>query len=213
MKKLAIAAVVVGMIGLIALTAVFGFGLSRAFAQGPTPRATPGPFGYGGMMGWMYGDGLGADWHAQMQSVVAKSLGMSVDDLNAQLRQGKTIAQIAQSKEVSLTKLRDDVLAAEQAFVQQAVKDGRLTQAQADAIVQHMSAMANYWGANGGGCPGWTGTAGYGFGPGGMMGGFGGTGATAPGVTNGTWRGGMMGGFRGSMMGGYGPWATPTPTK
>jgi hypothetical protein len=114
-----------------------------------------------------------------------------VDQLNAELRAGKTIAQIAESKNVSLTQLHDAVQAAHKAIIQQAVKDGKLTQAQADWMIQRIDAMDKYWDANGGACPGWTGNWGAGY-PGAMMGGFG--------------RGGMM-------WGGRGPWTPPTTTR
>jgi hypothetical protein len=197
MRKLVAVAVVLGAL------AALGLGATIAFAQGPTP--TPPAPGFGPMhggFGMMGGFGFGADWSTKMQDAVAKALGLTLDQLNAELRAGKTIAQIAQSKEISLTKLHDDVLAAHKALIQQAVKDGtlRVTQAQADWMIQHMDAMDAYFDANGGACPGWTGAAG--FGPG-MMGGYGAR------VAPGNLRGGMMGGFqpnagfRGGMMGGW----------
>jgi len=161
MKKIVLVAVLLGVVG------AFGLGMAVALAQGPVQPPAPGL-----APGWMHGGlGLGfdADWHSQMQSAVANALGMTPDDLNAQLRAGKTIAQIAQSKNIDLTKLHDAVQAAHKALIQQAVKDGKLTQAQADAVLQRMNAMDQYWDASGG-CPGWTGsTPGPGYGPGWMM--------------------------------------------
>ncbi len=179
MKKIVVVAVLLGVM------AALGLGATLAMAQGPLPGQPPST-GVG--PGWMRGGfGFNADWQTQMQGAVAKALGITLDDLNAQLRAGKTIAQIAQSKNIDLTKLHDDVQAAHKALVQQAVKDGKLTQAQADAMLQRMDAMDQYLTANGGTCPGLTGGAGVG-----MMGG-----TFAPGA-----------GIRGGMMGGR--WTPPT---
>ena len=160
MKKIVVVAVLLGVV------AALGLGATLAFAQGPVTGQPPAP-GFGPMRGFGGGFGLNADWHAQMQGAVAKALGVPLDDLNAQLRAGKTIAQIAQSKNIDLTKLHDDVQAAHKALIQQAVKDGKLTQAQADLMLQRMDAMDKYFDANGGTCPGLAGGAGFGRG---MMG-------------------------------------------
>ncbi len=160
MKKVVVVAVLLGVV------AALGLGATLALAQGPVQPPAPG-FGPGGRRGAF---GLNADWQTPMQGAVAQALGITLDDLNAQLRAGKTVAQIAQSKNISLTKLHDDVQAAHKALIQQAVKDGKLTQAQADAMLSRLDAMHQYFTANGGTCPGLTGGAG--FGPG-MMGGRG----------------------------------------
>jgi hypothetical protein len=209
-RKLIWIAALAGVVLMLGLLSILGIEMGIASAQGPTPTPPSGFFGWGSMMGWgMGGFGPDSEWHTQMQSAVAKALGMTLDELNMQLRSGKTIAQIAQSKDISLTKLHDDVQAAHKALLQQAVKDGKLTQAQADWMTQRMDAMDQWFDANGGACPGWTGAAA--FGPGGMM----------HGGMMGNWRGpgAMMGRFRGpgGMMPGYGPWGgqvspTATPT-
>lgn len=170
MKKIVVVAVLLGILSAL------GLGATLALAQGPVQPPAPGSG-----PGWMHGGfglGFNADWRSQMQGAVAKALGMTLDELNAQLRAGKTIAQIAQDKKIDLTKLHDDVQAAHKALIQQAVKDGKLTQAQADAMLQRMDTMDKYFDANGGTCPGLAGGAGVGrgmmggaFGPGrGMMG-------------------------------------------
>jgi len=59
------------------------------------------PAGYGpGNHGAMTGQG-----HDQMQSAFAKALGISVDDLNAQLKAGKTVPEIASAKGIDLSTL------------------------------------------------------------------------------------------------------------
>jgi hypothetical protein len=186
MKKIVVVAVLLGVV------ATLGLGATLALAQGPTPTPPTAPgFGPGWMRGG-FGFGLrfNADLSTQMQTAVAKALGMTLDELNAQLRAGKTIAQIAQDKKIDLTKLHDDIQAAHKAIIQQAVKDGKLTQAQADWMLQRIDAMDKYLEANGGTCPGLAGGAG--FGPGMMGGAF-----------------GPSAGFRGGMMG-RGFWTAPT---
>jgi hypothetical protein len=63
---------------------------------------------------------------------IAKVLGMSVDDLQAKLQAGKTLAQIAAEKKIDKATLIDKLVAACTSSLAAAVKDGRLTQAQAD---------------------------------------------------------------------------------
>ncbi len=64
----------------------------------------------------------------------AKTLGMSTSALTSALRGGKTLLVLAREKNVDVTKLRTAIADAEKAAVDQAVKDGKLTQAQADSI-------------------------------------------------------------------------------
>ncbi len=69
----------------------------------------------------------------------AKTLGMSTGDLTSALRGGKTLLDIAREKNVDVTKLRTAIADAEKAAVDQAVKDGKLTKAQADSIKANMT--------------------------------------------------------------------------
>jgi hypothetical protein len=68
----------------------------------------------------------------------AKALGMSTSDLETQLRQGKTIAQVAKSKGVDVNKVIDAMVAAAQSKLDDAVHNGRLTQQQADALATRL---------------------------------------------------------------------------
>ena len=111
-----------------------------------------------------------------MRTATAKALGLSLADLDAQLKAGKTISQIATEKKLDVTKLHDTLLVAHKALINQAVKDGKLTKEQGDWMIQRMDTMDKYYDANGG-CLMTTGNvpANYpnGFQPGGMMGGRG----------------------------------------
>jgi hypothetical protein len=66
----------------------------------------------------------------------ADKLGVSAEDLRAALRDGKTIADVAKSKDVAVSDVVDAMVAAVKTDLAQAVKDGRLSQADAD---QHLS--------------------------------------------------------------------------
>jgi lambda repressor-like predicted transcriptional regulator len=101
-------------------------------------------------------------------TVIAKALGMTEADLMTAMRGGKTITQLAQEKNVSTDTIVNALVAAEKAQLDQAVADGRLTQAQADALLKVARVMAPSYLEG-------TGKFGGKFGPG-MMGGRGGHG-------------------------------------
>ena len=63
----------------------------------------------------------------------AKTLGMTSADLTTAL-QSKTLLALAQEKNVDVTKLRTSIADAEKAAIDQAVKDGTLSQTQADSL-------------------------------------------------------------------------------
>jgi hypothetical protein len=71
---------------------------------------------------------------------VAGMLGVSEDTLRAQLQSGKTLAEIAKSKNISQSTLVSKLVAAAKARIAADVKAGRLTQAQADAIAKDLTA-------------------------------------------------------------------------
>lgn len=66
--------------------------------------------------------------------IVAKALGISAAELRLALTSGKTVADLATAKNVTLQSIEDALTAQRKADVAQAVKDGLLTQAQADAM-------------------------------------------------------------------------------
>lgn len=73
-----------------------------------------------------------------MLDAAAQKLGMTAADLIAQLRSGQTLAQIAQSKGVAEQEVINAALAAAKTQLDQAVANGSLTQAQADAIYTNL---------------------------------------------------------------------------
>ena len=63
----------------------------------------------------------------------AKTLGITTSELTTTLKT-KTLLDLATEKKVDVTKLRTAIADAEKAAIDQAVKDGKLTQAQADTM-------------------------------------------------------------------------------
>ena len=64
----------------------------------------------------------------------AKTLGVTTTDLTTALRGGKTLLDVAREKNIDVAKLRTAIADAEKAAIDQAVKDGKLTQEQADKL-------------------------------------------------------------------------------
>ena len=130
-------AAVVGVVALIALFGVMVVG--TAFAQSGTPgtQATPTaptdrPFGFG--------KGFGFGGSTASFDAMATALNLTPTQLFEQLHSGKTLAEIAQAQNVDLTKVQEAAnatrLQAMKDRINQAVKDGAMTQAQADWLLQ-----------------------------------------------------------------------------
>ncbi len=92
--------------------------------------------------------------HGVVLQSAAQVLGMSSDDLTAQLRQGKSLAQIAQEKGISTDDFKSRLLSQVDQQLAQLVQQGRLTQQQADGLKQsiqnNIDAIVN---AHGRPCP------------------------------------------------------------
>jgi hypothetical protein len=84
-------------------------------------------------LGRMGGAG-GYGYDEVMLPALAKALGMTQEQLQAQFAAGKSALDIATAKGISAEKLQADFLAAHKVALQQMVKDGKLTQAQADLM-------------------------------------------------------------------------------
>jgi hypothetical protein len=133
-KKLAVVA------GALAIIAVIGAILvGTVFAQTATPpsQTTPnilkGPVWGPGLDLW--GGGSTATFDA-----AAKALNLTPTQLFDQLHSGKTLAEVAQAQGVDLQTVQNAITAARtQAMkdaINQAVQNGRMTQAQADWLIQ-----------------------------------------------------------------------------
>jgi hypothetical protein len=160
-KKMLLPAIVVAAALVVVLA-------GAAFAQTATPNtATPQPNGQqaapsqgtqppqggprmGGMpgLGGMLGGGR-QDWTEF--DAEASALKLTPTQLFEQLHSGKTLSDIATAQGVDLSTVQQAVqnarTEAEKAAIAQAVKDGRMTQAQADWLLQ---GIQNGWGGFGG---------------------------------------------------------------
>lgn len=65
----------------------------------------------------------------------AAALNLSVDELASLKQQGKTIAEIAAEKGISLEEAVDKILSRDRAYLDELVKSGKLTQEQAESIL------------------------------------------------------------------------------
>ncbi len=139
--------------------------LSRNQADALRERAALGPapgwFGMGpwhggwGHRGWGRGYWGGKVlWNNQILDAAASALGMTRDDLLTELRNGKTLGEVADARNVDRQRVRDAVTAAYKARLDAAVQEGGLTQAQADRLLQRFQ-DADVLNAGLGGCRGW----------------------------------------------------------
>ena len=142
MKKILVIAVLVA-----ALTAAFA---TSAFAAGPTTPTTPvagSGFGYGAGngihapgTGLAQGAGTGArrgapEWAGDNEDV-AKILGLTVEQLQTERLSGKSLAQIVGANKDTLVA---QLLEARTANVNDLLKAGKITQAQADYMLSNMA--------------------------------------------------------------------------
>jgi hypothetical protein len=155
-------------------------GVGVAFAQGGRPPV--GPNGYG----WM---------HDYVEQALAAKLGLTEKQVEDQFAAGKPMYQIALDNGIKQADLATFMTEVHKEALAKAVKDGAITQQQADWMLQRMQTMyQNGYGP--GNCPMYNGQGapfgrGRGFGP------------------------GMMGARSGDRGAGYGPgpiWSQGTPT-
>ena len=144
-------ATLVTVVGVVAVGAV-------AFAQEP-PWRPPfssklpfhGPFGGGrghspdSMLGHGPDGPLGMSfeeaqaYREQMGKAFAEALGISVEELEAAIAEGRTPCEIVEAQGLDAAEVWDATASAHQELLQQAVADGLLTQRQADWISQRMA--------------------------------------------------------------------------
>lgn len=134
---------VAAVVGAAALVAVLGlFVVGSVFAQGPTPTPRTGAPSSGPPRGGAWGRvcrGAGI-----VSDAVAKLLGMTREEIYSERAAGKTLSEIAKEKGVTDQQVIDAMVAGEQQVIEQALKDGKITQAQADWLIARMKAMAPF---------------------------------------------------------------------
>lgn len=87
-----------------------------------------GDMGRGGKMGGFMGGG-------QSREAIAGALGITTQELDTQLRSGKTLAELAAGKEQAV---KDAIVAAEKTRLDQAVAGGKITQDQANQRLEQL---------------------------------------------------------------------------
>lgn len=90
------------------------------------------------------GPGPGGLRHGLLPGAVAELLDMTPEELWQEQADGKTLSQIAQEKGISDQQLIDAMLAAQKEAIEQALADGRITQEQADWLLERMEAMTPF---------------------------------------------------------------------
>jgi hypothetical protein len=130
----------VGALALIAVGGVLAAGTVAAQTTPPeaTPQAAPGAPPVGKGLGRGLGM-MGGGWTSQFDAV-AKALNLTPAQLFEQLHSGKSLSDIAAAQGVDLAKVQEalnaDRIQAMKDAIAQAVKDGKMTQAQADWLLQ-----------------------------------------------------------------------------
>ena len=135
-------------VALVVLMLVGLTGATLVFAQDPTPEF-PIPFGrhgggrgmggFGGrdMMGG-FGEAGGGQW--TMFDTAAETLGLTPEELFAELHAGKSLEEVAEEQGVEIETVQDtmneDRAEARLEMIEQAVEDGTLTQEQADWMLE-----------------------------------------------------------------------------
>ncbi len=147
MKKLILIAVLVAALAALlagtvlaagpATPAVQGYGPGSGMrAQGNTQTA-PAAGCANGMAAGSRMRGGAPEWAGDSEAVQTL-LGLTAEQLQAERQAGKSLVQIAADKGVSEDKLIGAILDGKKADLAALVADGKLTQAQADLMIQHM---------------------------------------------------------------------------
>ncbi len=91
-------------------------------------------FGLRGAAGQAVRRGIGS-----VVNEAATTIGIDQQSLSGELMQGKSIAQVAAEHNISRDTLKQGILSVEKANLQQAVGQGKLTQTQADTLLQGLT--------------------------------------------------------------------------
>jgi hypothetical protein len=86
------------------------------------------------------GDRVRAKIEVNVAEITANLAHIDNATLKSELQQGKSFAQIAQEHGVGRDTLKNAIISAEKTQLDNAVKNGNLTQQQADTIAQNLSA-------------------------------------------------------------------------
>ena len=121
---------------LVVAAVIFGAGFLFSQYQSVFAAGLPQGFGPGGMMG----RGGYGPMHQYVEQALADKLGMTKADIETQLSSGKSMYQIVLDKGIAQADVPALLTEVHKTAFAKAVADGVLTQAQADAMLQRMSA-------------------------------------------------------------------------
>lgn len=93
------------------------------------------------MNGGQMGSDVGMRMMGSMNEVIADALGMSTEEFQAARHEGKSVADLAKDKEISVDQLLAVMIETRKANLEKLVKDGKLTQEQMDSMLENMTAM------------------------------------------------------------------------
>ncbi len=116
-------------IGALALALILTVGVSAVMAADDSSNDDS----FAGKCGQAIQKGYG-----MMFDVIADFLGMSQEEIQTERESGKSIAEIAQEKDITEQELSDSMLEAKTERFQEAVENGYLTQEQADERMERM---------------------------------------------------------------------------
>ena len=124
------------VLGTLLAVGVLGlFAAGSVFAQGPAPTNGNRALGsWNGGLGWSRGDA------GVVCEAVADLLGMTRQEIYDARSSGKTLSQIASEKGISDQQLIDAIVTAKEETVTQALEAGQITQAQADQMLETITA-------------------------------------------------------------------------
>ncbi len=130
---------------LLALAVVVVFlAAGVVYAQSETPEP---PYGERGRWGGRWGDapgpgrGILAEYRDLIHERLAAELGISVEELEAAIAEGKSLFTLADENEVDLADLKEAMTEARAEALEQAVADGVITQEQADWMLERHARM------------------------------------------------------------------------
>ena len=113
-----------------------GLGRGRGAGQGSGLG-----YGQGSGLGNSQGYGRGMMGNAWWMDSVAQALGMTTEEVWSELTTGKSIADLAAEQGVDIEGLIEDILAEHEAFLNEAVAAGNITEDQKDWMQANMAAM------------------------------------------------------------------------
>ncbi len=129
-------------LGIFVLTFMLAIGATSAMAADTTTDSNS----YVGKCGQTIQKGYG-----MISDVIADLLGVSHEEIQTERESGKSIAEIAQEKDVNKQMLVDSIIEAKQQRFQEAVASGYLTQEQADERMERKKEKIERKVKNGGG--------------------------------------------------------------